>query len=964
VTKYRAQCRVADGGLRPSVAWRGHPGIIAGLRNRPARLHAATVMMNRPLSAVAFAACLLVAACGGKSDADTLAAARTAIDSKDYRTATIQLKALIQTNDRIGEARYLLGRMLMEQGDVNGAVVELRKAADLEYDPVKVTPLLARAMLGQGNGAAVTGQFATVKLPDAAAQADLLVSLAKAYFQQKMQEQGEAAVTEALAAVPNDVPATLLRARVLVDHQKVDEAKALVERVLTADAQAAEGWLLKGDMQLNLDKDRKAAIASYRKAAAANPKLLQAHISAVTALLQDGDSAGATAQVAEMKKQFPNHARTRFFEAELAFNAKDYKTAAERIAPVVQALPNNALALQLAGAAEFRLGHLAQAENYLGSALRLVPELPIAQRILAQVYLRTGQPDKALAILKTQLGNKPGPGTLQLAAEAYLQSGDAKRAEEMYQQAAKLKPDDPRIRTVLALNDFGKGRTEAAIDELERISADDSGALADLALVSAFLRKKEVDKALKAIDALQKKQPDQPLAPMLRGRVLVLKKDVEGARAQFRQALSLDKQYFPAAAGLAALDMASNKPDEARKHFDELLKNDPTSVAAKEALALLLRRSGNTGDEVAKLLADAVKQAPSDSRAQLALINFHLERRDSKQAVLAAQDAAQALGDQPDVLMALGRAYLAANDTQQAVSTFNRLAQAQPKSPQPYLGLADANLALKDRRAASRNLKQALELEPRLLQARRGLVGLALADDRPAEALDIARAVQKDLPNDAVGHVLEGDVETHRKNLKGALAAYQQGLHKDNNAQEAAVRVHNAMLALDQKTEAEQFATRWIDEHPKDALFPFYLADRALAARDFATAEARYRRVLELQPNNALALNNVAWLMLQQSKPGALPFAEKANQLLPGRPPLMDTLASVLAADKQMPRALEVQKQAVERAPEDGSLRLNLAKLYIASDQKGMARNELERLERLGGKYANQDEVQKLIKSL
>ncbi len=920
-------------------------------------------MMPRPLSAVALAACLLIAACGGHTDADSLAAARTAVDKKDYRTANVQLKALIQQNGQLGEARFLMGRLLLEQGDVNGAVLELRKASDLRFDPTKVSPLLARAMLNQGEAEAVIGQFAASKLPNAAAQADLLVTLAKAYFVQKQQEAGEAATRDALAAVPKHGPATLLQARVLADHKDVDRAKALVEEVLAADPKFGEGWLLKGELQFNLDKDRKAAIESFRKAVAADPKLLQAHISAITALFQEGDAAGSAAQVAEMQKQFPNHPRTRFFQAELAFNAKDYKAAAGFIAPVVQALPNNALALQLAGAAEFRLGNLAQAETYLGKALQFAPDLPIAQRMLAQVYLRTGQPQKALALLQSQLRNKPGPGTLQLAAEAYLQSGDAKRAEELYQQAAKLKPDDPRIRTALALTEFGKGKTDVAISELERIAAGDDGALADLALVSAHLRKQEVDKALQAIDALQKKQPDKPLAPMLRGRVLVLKKDIAGARAQFQQALTLDKQYFPAVAGLAALDMADNKPDAARKHFDDLIKTDPSNVAAKQALASLLSRTGHNGDEVAKLLAEAVKQNPNDIRAQLSLINFHLERRDSKQAITTAQEASQALVNQPDILMALGRAYLAANDTQQAVTTFNRLAQAQPQSPQPYLGLADANLALKDRAAAARNLKRALELEPRLLQARRGLVALALADRQPAEAQNIARAIQKDLPEDAVGHVLEGDVETSRKNLKAALAAYQQGLRK-GNPQEAATRVHNTMLALDQKTEAEQFASRWITDHPQDAVFPFYLADRALAARDFPVAEARYRRVLELQPNNALALNNVAWLMVQQSKPGALPFAERANQLLPGRPPLMDTLATALAAEKLVPRALEVQKQAVERAPEDGSLRMNLAKLYIASNQKGMARNELERLERMGRKYPNQEEVEKLIKSL
>jgi cellulose synthase operon protein C len=43
---------------------------------------------------------------------------------------------------------------------------------------------------------------------------------------------------------------------------------------------------------------------------------------------------------------------------------------------------------------------------------------------------------------------------------------------------------------------------------------------------------------------------------------------------------------------------------------------------------------------------------------------------------------------------------------------------------------------------------------------------------------------------------------------------------------------------------------------------------------------------------------------------------------------------------------------------------MNLAKLYLRTEQKGMARTELEKLERLGRKYPNQEEVGKLLKSL
>ena len=45
-------------------------------------------------------------------------------------------------------------------------------------------------------------------------------------------------------------------------------------------------------------------------------------------------------------------------------------------------------------------------------------------------------------------------------------------------------------------------------------------------------------------------------------------------------------------------------------------------------------------------------------------------------------------------------------------------------------------------------------------------------------------------------------------------------------------------------------------------------------------------------------------------------------------------------------------------------VRMNLARLYLASEQKGMARSELEKIEKMGRKYPNQDEVAKLLKTL
>ena len=91
----------------------------------------------------------------------------------------------------------------------------------------------------------------------------------------------------------------------------------------------------------------------------------------------------------------------------------------------VQLAPNNPMVLQLAGASEYQLGALPQAENLLAQAVKQSPGLPIATALLARLYVRSGQPDRALEVLQSALAAKePAPEMLLIAGEAHLQAGN------------------------------------------------------------------------------------------------------------------------------------------------------------------------------------------------------------------------------------------------------------------------------------------------------------------------------------------------------------------------------------------------------------------------------------------------------------------------------------------------------------------------------------------------------------
>jgi Flp pilus assembly protein TadD len=176
--------------------------------------------------------------------------------------------------------------------------------------------------------------------------------------------------------------------------------------------------------------------------------------------------------------------------------------------------------------------------------------------------------------------------------------------------------------------------------------------------------------------------------------------------------------------------------------------------------------------------------------------------------------------------------------------------------------------------------------------------------------------------------------------------------------------LHAALVRAGQGVEADRLVADWLGQHPQDATFQFRLGEAAVERRDWAGAEARLRQVLSLQPRHAAAMNNLAWLMVQQGKARAAALAQQAAALMPDRPAGLDTWSMALEAERNVLRALEVQKRATEIDPRNPDCRLRLAALLLKSGERSAARDELKRLSMLGARYPRQAEVAAMLTGL
>lgn len=909
-------------------------------------------------------ALVALAACSRNSPEDRAAAVQQLIDKKDYRGAAVTLKSALQQAPNDPALRFQLGRVLMDSGELGGALVELSRARELGHPDAAVLPSLARALTMAGQARVAIERYGAVTLEDRAAQAELKLALALAHGATNQQAASLEALQAALAINPALPDAQVLLANFQVSQGQLDEAWTTIQKVNTAAPDNAGAWFTRALLERHHRGDAKAAQQSLRRSLALEPRLLLAHTELLSLQYESGDRKGMREQLAAMQAALPGNLNNLLFRAHIEYLDGNLKASRDLLQQLMRTNVKSLRVAMLAGQIDYRLGSLALAETHLNSALQIRPEHAPARHLLATIHMRQGQHAKVLQVLEPLLSVEPPDATaLGIAGEALMHLGNLARAQAFFDRASNARPDDQRLKAALALSRMAAGQVDQGLAELEAVARADRDDFADLALISALLRRGSTADARMAVERLQAKLPSQALPQHLRGQVELAAGNEAAARAAWDAALKIDPLYFPSATALAALDLSAGRLEDAQRRFQAVLDRDPTHLSAMLALADVMVRRREPAAVVAKVLQNAAQTHAGDIGARAAWVEHHLRQRDYRQAVTTAQEALAVLPDAPALLDLLGQAQLGTREFQQAMSTFRKLVTAVPGAADPHLRIAAVHLAQGDRAAARGSLRRALEVDPGLLPAQIQLVDLALADGNAREALTLVRSVQRARPRDPAGPLLEARVHESQGSWPAAVASYRSALALQPST-EAAVGLHRSLLRLGDSAAAAKHASDWRAAHANDAMFVLHLGDVALQGRRWAQAEAHYLEVLAALPESLQANNNLAWALIKQDKPGATKFARKAVSQAPTNSALLDTLANAQIADGQAAEGLRTAEDALARDPSLQELRLTIAKASLRLGDKARARKELEGLLYLGDRFAEQQEVAQLMRGL
>ncbi len=499
---------------------------------------------------------------------------------------------------------------------------------------------------------------------------------------------------------------------------------------------------------------------------------------------------------------------------------------------------------------------LAGAEAVLKQAAAQAPRAPEPALALSDFYLATGKGLEAEKELARALQIAPdyAPALLRLA-ELRLRAGRKEEAAAVFKRLSTS--SDKSYRPAYALFLFQQGKTAEATAELERLyKADRADRDLRTRLVAAYLATNRASEAAAVLDEAVKRNPKDVQALLQRGALLVRQGKWPEAERDLVNVLRLDPGSAEAHFHMAFVRRSQGEHATAKQELAEAVRLNPALLAARLELASTLLREGSP-----KAALDLLEQAPPAHKND---IRFVLGRNSA--------------------LMALGEYARAREGVKEGLA----IARTSELLTQ------DGNLRLlaKDYVGARASLEEALQRNPENLAALELLASSFVAEKRKEAALDRVRKHASAHPASPSIQYFLGEWMLRVGRKEEARTAFAAARAADPRFALPALRLAQLDGAEGKLDAARQTLSALLAGDERNLQARALLASLEHTAGNWDAAAGHYRKVLEIQPRNVLALNNLAFLLVERlNQPDeALQLAQKAKELAPDSPAVDDTL--------------------------------------------------------------------------
>jgi tetratricopeptide (TPR) repeat protein len=569
-------------------------------------------------------------------------------------------------------------------------------------------------------------------------------------------------------------------------------------------------------------------------------------------------------------------------------------------------------------------------------ALEIEPGSPVIMERLAEIYAKSQRIRDA--VLQAQEVLKIDPDNVdahRLLARIYVRTlGDLSAGEvqkenltkavEQFQAILKLQPDDMNSALWLArLYRFENQHAEAesVLRGILKRDPDNGPALEQLSQILI-----DEGRSQDAIELLSQAagSSSSPEIYDLLGNAYTEAKDYAKAEEAYRKAVEEDPDDSGHLHGLAQTLLSEDKLAEALEQFTKLSELEPGTAENYLRMAQLYRRLGKF-DQAESSLLKAKQLSPGSLEVLYNEALLYEDQGRYDDAVKVLSDAITGVKGQPGsetnpnalaiLYEQLGRAYQQEENYPAAIQTFLEMGKLSPEAQKR------AQMLLIDTYRESHDIDRAIAETKKALAASPKDTGLIAT---------LAMLYGEKTDTDAAMKLLQGLLQNNDSDQEIYLDIAQ--------VQERGRKYADAELSAQK---AEQLA-----REPADKQSAWFMLGAIYERqKKFDQAEQEFRKVLEVNPNNAAVLNYYGYMLADRGLrlDEATSLIQRAVTQEPNNGAYLDSLGWAYYKQNKFTEAEESMRKAVDRSTHDPTILGHLGDVYMKLGQTDRAAELWER---------------------
>ncbi|MGA2269795.1 MAG: tetratricopeptide repeat protein [Bryobacteraceae bacterium] len=583
-------------------------------------------------------------------------------------------------------------------------------------------------------------------------------------------------------------------------------------------------------------------------------------------------------------------------------------------------------------------GQYPEAEKLYHSVIDKDKTYQYAYTELYRLLMFQQKPADAEQVLKLGAQNNPKQfGYLTLLAMHYYAQ---KRRDDMVNVLNQIKGRAKEFdQAFLTVGDFylRMGDGDQAIREYREGMGKDlkRKATYEKRIIEVLMRQGKRAEAADLNSQILKDDPSDNDARGLAATFMLDRGDVTRALSELQVVVTHSPDNPVAQYNLGRAHAARGEWEQARQRFQKAIDLRPDYLLARLAMAQLLVTRGDF-DAALKTAQQVLLIDRNNNNARLIASAALMGQKKFGESRQLLDSMLKANPSSPDVLFQLGVVNLAENKYKEAEDAFRRSYELNPANSRGLMGMVETEMA-------QNHAEQAMQL----LQTE-----AAKAPNRPDFLMALGntavRAGKYDL---AVSYFekMGASVEKGSKSQGDIYLRIGESYRRKGDLSNSIVALQKARQIL-----------------PENLVVLSTLALVLDAAGRWSEARQVYEVVVKLDPNNGVALNNLAFLLSEHGGDldDALTKAQKAKQLMPDLSEVSDTLGWIYLKKNLTDNAVDIFRELVTKAPNQAIFRYHLGMAYSQKGDKTRALKELQEALKYNPAKPDREKIEQLIARL